>query len=94
MGMKTIGESVSLEMFVTPLDANVIRKFRIPGVTVRHVSMQYRRVLAVISDLSLLYDLVRIPEVRMINPEYGVTAQARTKAYYHRVQLGGLIDVR
>ena len=76
MGISTIGDSIGLEIIVSPLDANIVRKFQFPGVKVRHVSMQYRRVLLVVNELSSLYDLARIPEVRVISPEYGVATQA------------------
>ena len=55
MGISTVEDRIGLEVYVSPLDAKIVRKFQIPGVSVRHVSMRYQRMLLVINDLTLLY---------------------------------------
>jgi hypothetical protein len=94
MGISTIDDRIGLEVYVSPLDAKVVRKLQIPGVSVRHVSMQYRRVLVVINDLALLYYLARIPEVRAISPEYGATTHTGAIGDSNRAQQGGAFDGR
>jgi hypothetical protein len=94
MGFSTVDDRIGLEVFVSPLDAKVVRKFQLPGVNVRHVSMQYRRVLLVINDLALLYSLARIPEVRLISPEYGATTNTGAIGGRNRVQQGSTFDGR
>jgi hypothetical protein len=91
MGISTVGDRIGLEVFVSPLDAQIVRKFQLPGVNVRHVSMQYRRVLLVINDLTLLYSLARIPEVRIISPEYGATTNTGAIGGSNQAQ-GGAFD--
>lgn len=75
MGIGTSDRGVQLEIYVRRLDPSVVRKFQRPGLTVRHISLQFRRLSVVLHDLSLLYSLARIPEVQMILPEYGATTQ-------------------
>ena len=94
MGISTFDDRIGLEVYVSPIDAKIVRKFQIPGVSVRHVSMQYRRVLLVINDLALLYTLARIPEVRVISPEYGATTNTGAIGGSNRVQQGGAFDAR
>jgi hypothetical protein len=94
MGIRTVDDRIGLEVFVSPLDAKIVRKFQLPGVNVRHVSMQYRRVLLVINDLALLYALARIPEVRVISPEYGATTNTDVIGGSNRAQRGGAFDGR
>ena len=93
MGISTVDDRIGLEVFVSPLDAKIVRKFQLPGVNVRHVSMQYRRVLLVINDLALLSSLARIPEVRVISPEYGATTHTGAIGGHNRAQ-GGDFDGR
>jgi len=71
MGIVTIKGGVVLDIVTSRLDADVERKLRLPGVTIRYLSVKYRRVSVVIRDPSSLYQLARIPEVRTIMPEYG-----------------------
>ncbi|MDH3602660.1 MAG: hypothetical protein OEU26_23850 [Candidatus Tectomicrobia bacterium] len=94
MGISTFEDRIGLEVYVSPLDAKIVRKFQLPGVNVRHVSMQYQRVLLVIDDLALLYDLARIPEVRVISPEYGATTNPGVMGGSNRAQQGGAFDGR
>lgn len=67
----TVDSGVLLDIRTTRLDADVKKKFQLSGVTVRHFSPKYNRVSVIIDDLALLYQLAKIPEVQMINPEYG-----------------------
>ena len=94
MGISTFDDRIGLEVYVSPIDAKIVRKFQLPGVSVRHVSMQYRRVLLVIDDLALLYTLARIPEVRGISPEYGATTNTDTLGGSKSAQRGGAFDGR
>ncbi|MEE9293850.1 MAG: CFI-box-CTERM domain-containing protein [Phycisphaerae bacterium] len=66
-----VANGVVLDIVTSRLDPSVEKKFLMPGVTVRHFSAKYNRVSVVIDDLTLLYELAKIPEVRMILPEYG-----------------------
>lgn len=92
MGISTVDDRIGLEVLVSPLDAKIVRKFQLPGVNVRHVSMQYRRVLLVINDLALLYSLARIPEVRVISPEYGAMTNTGAIGGINRAQQEGAFD--
>ena len=74
-GMVMVDNGLLLDIVTNHLDSSVEKKFRIPGVTIRHLSAKYNRVSVVIDDLSLLSVLAKIPEVRTISPEYG----ARTR---------------
>ncbi|MEE9293851.1 MAG: hypothetical protein V3W34_02650 [Phycisphaerae bacterium] len=74
-GMVMVDNGLLLDIVTSHLDPSVEKKFRIPGVTIRHLSAKYNRVSVVIDDLSLLSALAKIPEVRTISPEYG----ARTR---------------
>lgn len=74
-GMIMVENGLLLDIVTDHLDPSVEKKFRIPGVTIRHLSAKYNRVSVVIDDLSLLSALAKIPEVRTISPEYG----ARTR---------------
>lgn len=71
MGIVTVKTGVALDIVTNRLDADVERKLRLPGVTIRYLSVKYHRVAVVISDPMLLYQLAKIPEVRTIMPEYG-----------------------
>lgn len=64
-----------LDIITDDLDAGVRQKFQRPGVIVRHISEQYRRVSLTVNDPALIFELAKIPEVRMISPGYG----ARTR---------------
>jgi len=71
MGIVTVKGGVVLDIVTSRLDADVERKLRLPGVTIRYLSARYRRASVIIRDPALLYQLSRIAEVRTIMPEYG-----------------------
>ena len=52
-------------------DADIAEKLGLPGVIIRHTSMRYGRISAAIDDLTLLFSLAKLAEVRLIMPEYG-----------------------
>lgn len=62
---------VMLNIVTTRLDADIQKKFAIPGVIVLNFSPRYHRVALSIDDIALLHRLADIPEVTMISPEYG-----------------------
>lgn len=73
-----VAGGIALDIVVDYLDPRVEAKFVLPGVRVRHFSTKYRRVSVVIDDPALLYELAKIPEVRMISPEYGTRTNTST----------------
>ncbi len=89
IGIGTVGNGIALEIFTTTINAAVVRKLNLPGVKVRHVSMPYQRVSVVIEDLSLLFPLARIREVRMIAPAYGATTNITAQGGLNIEPLGG-----
>lgn len=89
IGIGTVGNGIPIEIFTTRINTAVVRKLNMPGVKVRHVSMPYQRVSVVIEDLSLLFPLARIREVRMIAPAYGATTNITVQGGLNIEQLGG-----
>ncbi len=89
IGIGTVGNGIPIEIFTTRINATVVRKLNLPGVKVRHVSMPYQRVSVVIEDLSLLFPLARVREVRMIAPAYGATTNITAQNGLNIEQLGG-----
>lgn len=71
MGIARFGDAVLLDLVTVRDDAEITEKLRLPGVTLRHASIRYGRISAAIDDLTLLYSLAKLPEVRLILPEYG-----------------------
>ncbi len=89
IGIGTVGNGIPLEIFTTKLSPEVVQKLNLPGVRVRHVSMPYQRVSVVIEDLSLLFPLARVREVRMISPAYGATTHITAQGGLNIEPLGG-----
>jgi hypothetical protein len=75
MAIVTSEHGVSLDIVTRDLNADVERQLAMPGVTVQYVSHKYNRVTASISDLSLLHELAKIPQVVMISPQYPARTQ-------------------
>ena len=77
MAIQMVGNGIQLDIVTNTLDEAVAKKFDRPGVIVKHMSRQYRRLSVVIEDTALLHELAKIPEVQMIQPEYGGTTGGR-----------------
>jgi len=75
MGMAIAKGGVTLDVTTSRLDDDVKRKFSMRGVSITFISAQYKRLSLIIRDPALLEQLARIPEVRMIMPEYGGRAR-------------------
>lgn len=86
MGIATDNGSVVLDIVTNRLDASVEKKLRMTGIKIRHVSAKYNRVSAAISNPALLHQLAKIPEVRMIMPEYGGTTHGGVAGSTGRVE--------
>lgn len=75
MAIVTSKDGVSLDIVTRDLDAEVEKQLAMPGVTIHYVSHKYNRVTASVSDLSLLHELAKIPQVVMISPQYPARKQ-------------------
>jgi len=71
MGMVIAKGGVTLDVTTSRLDDDIKRKLAIKGVTITFTSVKYNRLSLIICNPALLDQLARIPEVRMIMPEYG-----------------------
>ncbi len=69
--VSSVDEGLQIEILMNRLDDNVIDELRQLGVSIRHISETHLRVMAVIDDVALLYDVAELDAVEMISPEYG-----------------------
>jgi len=83
--VSTTGAGIMLDIVLNRLDPVVLQKLKLPGVIIRYASEKYKRVSAVITSPSLLYQLANIAEVRSIQSEYG--AMTRVGAVTSRADM-------
>jgi len=69
--IQTASGGILLDIVTNRLDAAVLKKISIPGVSIRYSSVKYNRVSVAVNNPALLYQLANIPEIRSIRPEYG-----------------------
>jgi len=89
--IKTQGSGILLDIVMNRLDPTIVQKLKLPGVAIVFASEKYKRISAVISNPSLLYQLSNIPEVRSIRPEYG--AMTRVGAVTSRADVALKSDI-
>ena len=75
MAVQTVGEWIEVEIVMNRVDDRVLDDMRAMGLSIHHVSETYRRVMAAVDDIAVLYDVAELEAVEMILPEYGGATQ-------------------
>lgn len=73
--VSAVGEGLQIDMLMNHIDDDVLDSLRQIGVSIRYVSETHQRVMGVIDDTALLYDVAALDAVEMISPEYGGATQ-------------------
>jgi len=73
LGIVTINGRVVLDIVTSRIDRGLEKQLLMTGAGIRHIAAKYNRISLEITSPSQLYQLAKISEVQMIQPEYGGT---------------------
>lgn len=73
--VNSVGEGLQIDLLMNRIDDNVLDDLRRIGMSIGHVSETHQRIMGVINDIALLYDVAELEAVEIILPEYGGAMQ-------------------